>query len=446
MIQVEPVEGSNLVYASLAAKSSIDDPEGQVLLVLNIKNNEPEPIEVTKVTISFPGRPDITVPDIDPAFRPAPDPRTPLTIGRDETKQWTLLESWNPNILLKAPVPATIKVTLLCVGRGRPPAVFSDPAEVTLTLAQYSSPAAGGGYAFPFKAEDLNSGELLTGLTSGDYHRARGYDISVHKYQSATKTWQAFEPGADPEKNESYYIWDKPVYAIADGVVAQLHNTTPDNTTAGRLPPEPIPQTNHLFIRHGTEIVFYAHFKMNSIPKSTICTGVSVVKGQFLGRVGNSGRSFGPHLHISLSRAPGIPPPEDPLRPLPFDGAYVLKLPAVPTGVWPPNQDAPWNRLTAQCLPSEPSAIWPGYLRISRKKFFERLTWGWIVIVGGALMITPGGGECIACGPVVSPVIGIVSVVLGAAALMLSTEPSGGETVPEAVTALQRLGKEHELD
>ena len=101
--------------------------------------------------------------------------------------------------------------------------------------------------------------------------------------------------------------------------------------------------------------------------------------------------------------------------------------------------------VTAQCLPSEVSAIWPGYLRISKKRFFQKLTLAWMVI-GGALMIIPIGPACIACGPVISPVLGVVSIVLGVLGLVLSTTAPGGETVPEAVTALQRLGKEHELD
>ena len=228
-IQIEPVEAQALVYASLAAKSSLDQPEGQLLLVLKITNNEPSPIEVSAVTISFVGPPNVAQSVIKPTLTPPPDPPTPLTIDAHDTREWTLLEWWYPNIILPVPAPAVIKISLSCVG-------FSAPAHVCMPLAQYSSPATGGGYAFPFKAADLDGGEFLTGLSSGDYHRARGYDIMVHKYESLTKQWLAFPAGADATKNESYYVWDKPVYAIADGVVAQVHNSTPDNTTAGALP------------------------------------------------------------------------------------------------------------------------------------------------------------------------------------------------------------------
>jgi hypothetical protein len=360
------------------------------------------------------------------------------------------VEYWNPNILLPVPAPASIKVSLTCVSLGSPATVFSGPAVVSMPLAPYSSPAAGGGYAFPFKTTDLLTGEFLTGLTSGeDYHRARAYDLSIHKYQSLTKEWLPFPAGADATKNESYYVWDKPVYAIADGTVEQVLNTTTDNTTAGEIPASP-PPPNHVYIRHGAELVWYAHFRKGTIDPA-IVAGAAVVTGQFLGRVGNTGRSGGPHLHISLCRSLTIPPPEEPLRPLPFRDIWVLELlTGVDPNVWPPDNATPWSHVTAQCLPSVTSAIWPGYLKLSKKAVFNkliaRLIWPWMVFVG-TLMVIPGiGPECLACGPVMRPVLGLVSIALGVAGLVLSAITRSSETAPMSVAALERLGKEHRLD
>jgi hypothetical protein len=47
---------------------------------------------------------------------------------------------------------------------------------------------------------------------------------------------------------------------------------------------------------------------------------------------------------------------------------------------------------------------------------FYLLTWAWIIIIGG-LMITPGGIQCIVCGPALTIALGVVSIVLGAVAL-----------------------------
>ena len=54
---------------------------------------------------------------------------------------------------------------------------------------------------------------------------------------------------------------------------------------------------------------------------------------------------------------------------------------------------------------------------------YRELAWAWIIIVGG-LMITPGGIECIACGPLISKVLGVISVVIGVAGFVLGRRGS----------------------
>jgi hypothetical protein len=45
-------------------------------------------------------------------------------------------------------------------------------------------------------------------------------------------------------------------------------------------------------------------------------------------------------------------------------------------------------------------------------RFYRELAWAWLIIIGG-LMITPGGIECIACGFVLTKILGVISVVIG---------------------------------
>ena len=47
------------------------------------------------------------------------------------------------------------------------------------------------------------------------------------------------------------------------------------------------------------------------------------------------------------------------------------------------------------------------------------LAWAWLIFIGG-LMITPGGIECIACGPVWTKLLGVVSVGLGVLGFVMS--------------------------
>ena len=47
------------------------------------------------------------------------------------------------------------------------------------------------------------------------------------------------------------------------------------------------------------------------------------------------------------------------------------------------------------------------------------LAWAWLIIIGG-LMITPGGIYCIVCGPIISRVIGVISILIGVAGFAVS--------------------------
>jgi len=47
-----------------------------------------------------------------------------------------------------------------------------------------------------------------------------------------------------------------------------------------------------------------------------------------------------------------------------------------------------------------------------RNKIIRSLAWAWLIIVGG-LMIYPGGIECIVCGPSITRIIGVISVLIG---------------------------------
>jgi hypothetical protein len=406
-IKVEPVEGSSIVYGALAAKTSNDQSNGQLSLVTTITNNEASDVHLYQVTISFVGPPNVSA-----SLIPAD-----VTIQSTQKDQWYFAAA--NNIMLPVPAPGAVKLSLFCDG-------FSDPAYVDMPLAQYASPATGGGYAFPAKTDDLKQGEYWTGHSAAHGPAGGGtqlfaYDLLVRAYDAASNAWPTLPPGGDVASNESYYAWGKPIYAMADGVVTKFKDGMPANTPPGFPSPTPNPvEGNYFYIQHGDDLALYAHLqagKLNPVLTSgpnPDGSGALVVKGQLLGLAGNSGRASEPHLHIQVNRTTipwGGPP-----RPLPFSDLYVLDLSAVDPDAWPPNRDTPWNVVSAQGLPDVVSAIWPGALLFGRSIFWNRygvLAWAWVIIIGG-LMITPGGIDCIACGPVLTKVIGVVSIVLGA--------------------------------
>lgn len=52
-------------------------------------------------------------------------------------------------------------------------------------------------------------------------------------------------------------------------------------------------------------------------------------------------------------------------------------------------------------------------------KLLGPLTWAWVIIIGG-LMLTPRGIDCIACGPALTKVVAVISIVLGVAGFIVN--------------------------
>ncbi len=426
-IKVEPAEASSCVYGVLAAKTSNDLPNGQLSLVLTITNHEVSAVHLNQVTVSFAGSPSLSPSSIV----------ADLTIAATQTMQWNFGTA--NNILLAVPAPGAITLGLACDG-------FSAPATVDMPLAQYVSPATGGGYTFPGKTDDLKQGEYWTGVSAAHGPAGGGtqlfaYDLLIRVFDHSTSTWPTLPPGADNTKNANYYIWGKPIYAMADGVVNQFKDGVAANTPPGLPTPTPDPvEGDHFYIQHGDDLALYAHFQAGTLNPALTSgpnpdgTGAPVAKGQLLGLAGNTGNSSEPHLHIQVNRTtiPWAGPP----RPLPFNNIYVLDLSTVDPDVAAPNMDSPWNKVSAQDLPSVLSAIWPGPLLIGKKILWGRLqvlAWAWIIIIG-ALMFTPGGVECIACGPTLNKMLGVVSIVIGALGLMSRGFTNGPAAAMQRVT------------
>lgn len=100
----------------------------------------------------------------------------------------------------------------------------------------------------------------------------------------------------DPALN----IWGAPVYSPASGVIEQTKNTVPDNELGVCNYAEN--WGNYIVIRldqGGWALL--AHLQQNSI---VLTKGMRVEEGDYLGNVGNSGRSPTPHLHLQAQNHP----------------------------------------------------------------------------------------------------------------------------------------------
>ncbi|GAA4941474.1 hypothetical protein GCM10025791_19910 [Halioxenophilus aromaticivorans] len=203
--------------------------------------------------------------------------------------------------------------------------------------AHYVNPGAIS-YPFPSRGQDLPQDVYWQATGHGNGSNKR--DLNGVRFNSSTNKWTSKLPARDGlEGDARRLIWDVPVYAPADGIVLScwrvaLDGDDPAEDGCGNNPANPnvackrpgggnmvrlwVPTQNRLFL--------LAHFREGSIPESVCSHGRTemanskdksgafgvipetvnpfpwpqVKEGDLLGRVGNSGRSGGPHLHVDL--------------------------------------------------------------------------------------------------------------------------------------------------
>jgi len=112
----------------------------------------------------------------------------------------------------------------------------------------------------------------------------------------------------DEHKNASYHAYNTPILAVADGTVVAavdgFHENAPHtNKIAVPLTLTSLPGNNVIENIGGGLYVGYAHLIPGSL---TVKPGHHVHRGQVLGRLGNSGNSTEPHLHIQGCNGPSF--------------------------------------------------------------------------------------------------------------------------------------------
>lgn len=98
-----------------------------------------------------------------------------------------------------------------------------------------------------------------------------------------------------------YYTYGLPVLAPASGTVRRVVDGEPDSRLGARSLLEGC--GNRVVIEvAASEYLFLCHLKAGSV---TVREGDRVDRGQAVGRVGNSGNSTEPHVHVHLQTTPG---------------------------------------------------------------------------------------------------------------------------------------------
>ena len=110
----------------------------------------------------------------------------------------------------------------------------------------------------------------------------------------------------DLTRNESFFTYGEPVYAVGDARVVSTLDDVPDNVPLIEPPNSAFTADtiigNSVVLRLADgRYAAYGHLRPGSV---RVRPGQRVRRGQMLARVGNSGLSGGPHLHFQLSDGP----------------------------------------------------------------------------------------------------------------------------------------------
>lgn len=123
----------------------------------------------------------------------------------------------------------------------------------------------------------------------------------------------------DGSRPEQYYAWGRPVYAVATGTVVRAIEQLRD-MPIGESDNEHI-DGNHVMVAHADgAFSLYDHLQRGSVP---VGVGDSIRAGQLLGRVGNSGNTSEPHLHLQLQTSDTLNPAQAESTPMVFGDIVV---------------------------------------------------------------------------------------------------------------------------
>ncbi len=256
-----------------------------------------------------------------------------------------------------------------------------------LAIVGFVSSASAALHNMPFKGENFSDHEKLYtrdhAVTTSQKH---GYDISARRYDFNNERWTSVNGtvdsyNANPTNNKKV-VYNKKIYAMRGGKVIGCWRNAPENPRPKLSGDSSVTKPwlhskfkqgyipgggNMLWIEHsdGTRML-YAHMRPGTI-SSNLCPHneqyypslnsrvsytdvpesqqVDIKKGQYLGRVGNTGNSTGPHLHIHLQNSSGV-------------GQKISFSRGISSPISDNNPYGTWTRFAGSTIPSGSRLLW----------------------------------------------------------------------------------------
>ncbi|HEX7844557.1 MAG TPA: peptidoglycan DD-metalloendopeptidase family protein, partial [Chitinophagaceae bacterium] len=335
LVTIDPSNtGGDVIFLTTAPISSKDVTEGLISILAEIKNNEAKTVFLDKIIIECKGGGN----NISRTFQPDEDGKDTIKAGK--SYEWQNSREYHElgNVIkIKTPFPNQVVLKFFFDD-------YPDPFTVTKNLKSYQNATAGNAYDFPAKDENLLMNEYWYGDAGhGGGGQVFAYDMVVAGWNEDAKKWDQMKQGKTEDKNENWRCYGKKIYSAGDGEVIGFINdwteapSTSDTGSAGG---------NSIKINNGKETVCYYHMQKGSINKDLQKIGAKVKKGQFIGLVGNSGNSSGPHLHIHAIWDPDKDG-KGPFVPLQFSNMYAIDIKKIAE----PDPSADWVKLNKMGLP-----------------------------------------------------------------------------------------------
>lgn len=124
-------------------------------------------------------------------------------------------------------------------------------------------------------------------------HATQGFAVDFVKLNAVGTRARGFQP----DELTSYAIYGTPVVSPCDGVVLAASDGAPDRVTT--TPDEKNAAGNRIVLRCEEAEVHLEHLQRGSV---AVKAGMNVARGAVIARVGSSGSSSEPHLHIYATR------------------------------------------------------------------------------------------------------------------------------------------------
>jgi D-alanyl-D-alanine carboxypeptidase len=190
----------------------------------------------------------------------------------------------------------------------------ADTIDIPLPLGAGTYLIANGG------SRELVNAHLRTLDASVDRYRnyrGQSYGVDIVEIDAYGRRGHGLQP-ADPA---AYEIYGNEVYAPCDGEVIASRSDRPDMPVP--LMDVEVIEGNHVLLRCGDVDLLLAHLVPGSV---RVEPGDTVSAGRLLARVGNSGNSSEPHLHVSAQRPGSATQPlsGEPVAIL-FDGRHPVR-------------------------------------------------------------------------------------------------------------------------